>query len=143
MFYFILLFGVPEEQWTFDEDGRINVTDTTWYSTHGGAWTMGNLAYQDVTTTEDPDKNALLQSFGDDAVGHFALGFRYVNDTVTDKIAAVNNIADSMNRSLMVGAIDPATGIPDYLAQLEAAGLADVKADIERQYNEWKIAKGE
>ena len=31
--------------------------------------------------------------------------------------------------------------IPQYLADQKAAGLDDVLADVERQYNEWKAAK--
>ena len=138
----VMLFGVPEEQWTKDEDGRINVTDTTWYGTHGGAWTMGNLAYQDVTNTEDPNKNKLLQEFGMDAEACASLGFRYVNDTVTTEIAAVNNLIDSMNRVILCGSVDPEVEIPKYVEQLKAAGLDAVKADIERQYGEWCAAKG-
>ncbi len=140
----VMLFGVPEEQWTKAEDGRINVIDTTWYSTHGGAWTMGNLAYQDVTVTENPEKNKLLQEFGNDAKESGALGFRYVNDTVTDKVAAVNNIIDAYNRTIMSGCFEgePAAVIADYVEQLKAAGVDDVKADIERQYADWCAAKG-
>ena len=138
----VMLFGVPGEQWEKEADGRVKVIDTTWYSTHGGAWTMGNLAYQDVTNTEDPQKNKLLQEFGNDAKESGALGFRYVNDTVTDKIAAVNNIIDSMNRVILCGSVDPEVEIPKYVEQLKAAGLDAVKADIERQYGEWCKAKG-
>ena len=47
-----------------------------------------------------------------------------------------------MNRSLLTGAVDPATTLDQYVADLKAAGLDDLKADIERQYAEWKAATG-
>lgn len=48
-----------------------------------------------------------------------------------------------MNRSLLTGAVDPSTALPQYVADLKAAGLDDIKADVERAYAEWKAAKGE
>lgn len=135
----LMLFGVPETMWKFAEDGRVEMIDTSWYSAHGGAWTMGNTAIQHVTTQEDPEKNQRLQDYSEDAVMHPSLGFRYVCPTELEaKWAAVNNVQDAMNRSLLTGAVDPSTALPQYISDLKAAGLDDIKADIEKQYAEWK-----
>ena len=53
----------------------------------------------------------------------------------------MNNVQDAMNRSLLTGAVDPATALPQYISDLKAAGLDEIKADVEKQYNEWKAAK--
>ena len=45
------------------------------------------------------------------------------------------------HRSLLTGAVDPATALPQYISDLKAAGLDDIKADIEKQYAEWKAAE--
>ena len=37
--------------------------------------------------------------------------------------------------------MDPATTIPSYVEQLNAADLQDIKADIEAQYAEWKTTQ--
>ena len=138
----MMLFGVPEEMWTFAEDGRVELLDPQWYGAHGGAWTMGNTALQHVTTQEDPEKNKILQEYAADAVMHPSLGFRYVVPAeLESQWAAVNNVQDAMNRSLLTGAVDPATALPQYISDLKAAGLDDIKADIEKQYNEWKASK--
>ena len=137
----MMLYGVPETMWTFAEDGRVEILDSQWYSAHGGAWTMGNTVIQDVTTIEDPEKNKLLQEYSEDAIPHPTLGFRYVVPTeLESQWAAVNNVQDANNRALLTGAVDPAT-IPSYVEQLNAAGLQDIKADIERQYAEWKTTQ--
>ena len=71
-----------------------------------------------------------------------SLGFRYVVPAeLESQWAAVNNVQDAMNRSLLTGAVDPATALPQYISDLKAAGLDDIKADIEKQYNEWKASK--
>ena len=57
------------------------------------------------------------------------------------QLAAVVNVQDSMNRSLLTGAVDPSTALPQYISDLKAAGLDEIKADVEKQYNEWKAAK--
>ena len=137
----MMLYGVPETMWTFAEDGRVEILDPQWYSAHGGAWTMGNTVIQDVTTIEDPEKNKLLQEYSEDAIPHPTLGFRYVCPTeLESQWAAVNNVQDANNRALLTGAVDPAT-IPSYVEQLNAAGLQDIKADIEAQYAEWKTTQ--
>ena len=46
-----------------------------------------------------------------------------------------------MSHSLLTGAVDPATALPQYIADLKNAGLDDIKADIEAQYEAWKAAK--
>ncbi|MER2220423.1 MAG: hypothetical protein ABS976_02300, partial [Rhodococcus sp. (in: high G+C Gram-positive bacteria)] len=43
-----------------------------------GAWTVGNTKLQLVLTSEDPQKNELLQSYADDAIATASLGFRFV-----------------------------------------------------------------
>ena len=96
------------------------------------------------TINEDPDKNQLLQDYSADAIPHPTLGFRYVcPPELESQWAAVNNVQDAMNRSLLTGAVDPSTALPQYVADLKAAGLDDIKADVERAYAEWKAAKGE
>ena len=132
------LFGVPETHWTLAEDGRVEMIDTQWYSSHGGAWTMGNTALQNVTTNEDPTKNQALQDYGKDAVAHASLGFRYeVPAELESQWAAVNNVVDGMNRSLLTGALDPAQYLDQYIADLKAAGLDEIKADVQAKFDAW------
>jgi putative aldouronate transport system substrate-binding protein len=138
----MMLFGVQGVQWEFAEDGRVELLDPSWYGVHGGAWTMGNTAIQDVTTDEDPEKNQKLQEYSADAIMHPSLGFRYIVPVELEtQLAAVVNVQDAMNRSLLTGAVDPSTALPQYISDLKAAGLDELKADIERQYNEWKATK--
>ena len=138
----MMLFGVPETMWHFADDGRVELDDSSWYGAHGAAWTMGNTAIQHVTTKEDPEKNKRLQEYSKDAIMHPSLGFRYVVPAELEaQLAAVINVQDAMNRSLLTGAVDPSTALPQYISDLKAAGLDEIKADIEKQYNEWKAAK--
>ena len=40
-------------------------------------------------------------------------------------------------------ALDPETYLPRMLAEMEAAGLEDVLAEAQEQYDRWRIAKKE
>ncbi len=138
----LMLFGVPETMWKFADDGRVEMIDTSWYGAHGGAWTMGNTAIQHVTTDEDPEKNQKLQDYSKDALMHPSLGFRYICPVeLESQWASVINVQDAMNRAMLTGAVDPSTELPKYISDLKAAGLDEIKADIEKQYNEWKANK--
>ena len=97
-----------------------------------------------VTKGEDPQKNALLQSYADDAVATASLGFRFVKDNVADQIAAVDEVVSEMANPLMCGQVDPddpALGIEARQTALIEAGMDDVIAEVQTQYDAWKAAQ--
>ena len=140
----MMLFGVPEEMWKFADDGRVEVIDSSWYSAHGGAWTLGDVSLQHVTTLEDPEKNQKLIDYSADAIPHPSLGFRYVVPAELEpQVAALVNVNNAMERALKTGAVDPAVELPKFLADGKAAGSEAILADVQAQYEAWKAAKGE
>jgi len=137
-----MLFGVEGTHWQFAEDGRVEIMDgNQWYGAHAGAWTVGDILLQYVTTKEDPEKNRLLMEYADDALSHFSLGFRFDQTPVNDEIAALTSIVDIYNTPLRRGGLDPATGIPEYIEMLKEAGLDTVLAEVQAQFDAWKAAK--
>jgi putative aldouronate transport system substrate-binding protein len=85
----------------------------------------------------------MLIEYSNDAIDHASLGFRFRTDAVAAELTAINAVADGTNRALMTGYVDPAVELPKYIADLKAAGLDTVKAELETQYAAWKAAKGE
>ncbi|HNT77732.1 MAG TPA: DUF3502 domain-containing protein, partial [Anaerolineae bacterium] len=53
-----------------------------------------------------------------------------------------NAVRDGMQRALLTGYVDPEVELPKYIADLKAAGLDTIKAEVEKQYAEWKAKKG-
>ena len=127
------------------EDGRVEiVADANWYGVHGGAWTVGNTLLQYVTTAEDPNKNAMLQSYADDAIPTASLGFRFVKDDVADEIAAMENVISEYINPLMCGMVDPDDATHGIAAMQEAmhdAGIDTIMAELQSQYDAWKAAQ--
>lgn len=139
----MMLFGVEGTHWEFESDGRVNLTNSAWYGAHGGAWTLGNTLLQAVSNKEDPNKNRMLIEYSNDSVDHPSLGFRFRTDPVTAELTALTAVADGLNRALLTGYVDPAVELPNYIEALKAAGLDTVKAEVEKQYEAWKAAKGQ
>jgi putative aldouronate transport system substrate-binding protein len=140
----MMLFGVPETDWTVEADGRVSVADSnTWVTAHPGAWVMGDITLQKVTNKEDPNKNQLLIDYAKDAVPMPSLGFRFDQTPVAAEVTAVTTVKDNGERALLTGSVDPATALPQYIADLKAAGLDKIITEVQKQYDAWKTAKGE
>ena len=140
----LMLFGAEGVNYNKIDENTVEITDQNWYGVHGGAWTVGNTLLQYVTKGEDPEKNALLQSYADDAIATASLGFRFVKDNVADQIAAVDAVVSEMANPLMCGQVDPddpAQGIEALKAALTEAGMDDILAEIQVQYDAWKAAQ--
>jgi putative aldouronate transport system substrate-binding protein len=94
-----------------------------------------------VTNKEDPDKNRLLVEYSNDAIDHVALGFRFRTEPVAAELTAVNAVSEGMLRALETGYVDPEVELPKFIEDLKAAGFDKVKAEVEKQYAEWKAKK--
>ena len=138
----MMLFGVEGTHWEFADDGRVNITNSAWYGAHGGAWTLGNTMLQAVSTKEDPDKNRMLIDYANDSVDHASLGFRFRTEPVAAELTALSAVADGVSRALRTGYVDPEAELPNFIDALKATGLDTVKAEVERQYDEWKATPG-
>ena len=117
------------------------IEDANWYGMHGGAWTVGNTKLQYVLTTEDPEKNAKLQEYADDAVMTASYGFRLDKKKAEDLIKPVEDVVKIYARPLMVGAVDPddpERGLEAFRKALKDAGIDALKEEVEAQYNTWR-----
>ncbi len=139
----LMLFGAEGQNYTKVNDQQVELTDQNWYGVHGGAWTVGNTKLQYVLTSEDPAKNEMLQSYADDAIATASLGFRFVKDNVADQIAAVDAVIKEYAQPMMCGQVDPdgPQGLETLKAELEAAGMPDIIAEVNAQYEAWKAAQ--
>jgi putative aldouronate transport system substrate-binding protein len=139
----MMLFGVPNTDWTVDSDGRVSVSaSNTWVTAHPGAWVMGDITLQKVTNKEDPKKNQLLIDYAKDAIPMPSLGFRFDQTPVSAEVTAVTTVKDNEERALLTGSVDPATALPQYISDLKAAGLDTIIKEVQKQYDAWKQAKG-
>ncbi len=138
----LMLYGKEGVNYTKVNDQQVELSEeANWYGMHGGAWTVGNTRLQYVLTSEDPEKNALLQAFADDAPKTASYGFRYNKNALPEELEAVTAVVKEFARPLMVGAVDPddaEKGLEAFRKALKAAGINTLKAEVESQYATWK-----
>ncbi len=141
----MMLYGVENVNYTKTEDFKLDlIPDCSWYHLHGGAWTVGNTKLQYVLTNEDVDKNSLLQRYADDAIATPSLGFRFDGSKVSEQIDNVSTAVIEYVDPLRCGLVDPDDpdrGIQAMRAALEKAGINDILAEVQAQYDAWKLTK--
>lgn len=138
----MMLYGVEGVHWTLDPDGRVNIINDGWLKAHPGAWVWADVNIQLVTNKEDPNKNKLLVEYSKDAFAHPSLGFRFKTEPVNAELTAMKPVVDGVERALLTGYIDPDIELPKYLQALKDAGFDTVKDEVQKQYDAWKLNKG-
>ena len=140
----LMLFGEEGVNYVKVDDQKVDLIEgASWYSLHGGAWTVGNTKLQYVLSTEDPEKNAKLQEYALDAPMTASYGFRFDKKKAGETLDKVTKVVQKFARPLMVGAVDPddpELGLEAFRKALKDAGIDELKAEVEAQYEEWKIS---
>ena len=138
----LMLYGKEGVNYTKVNDQQVELIDgANWYGLHGGAWTVGNTKLQYVLTSEDPEKNTMLQEYAVGAPATASYGFRFDKNKVPELWESVNECAKKYARGLMVGAVDPddpEKGLEAFRKALKEAGIDQLIAEIEAQYDTWK-----
>ena len=136
----MMLYGVEGKMWTLDPDGRVNLTDNSWYSANAGPWVWADVTLQYVTNQQDPTTNQKLIDYASDAFPEPSLGFRFDPAPVQAQVTAATTVRDGEERALLTGSVDPATALPQYIQHLKDAGLSDIVTEVQKQYADWKQA---
>ncbi len=87
------------------------------------------------------DKWEKYQEFDEKAIKPETLGFSFDPKPVEGKIAAIANVYQEFFPALVTGSVDPATKLPEFINKLNSVGAADVIAEVQRQYDEWRANK--
>lgn len=141
----LMLFGREGVHYKKVNDTQVEKIDDEhwWYGMHGGAWTVGNTTLQYVLTSEDPAKNKMLQEYANDAPKTASFGFRFNKKSVAETLGAVETVVKAFWMPLMVGAVDPEDperGLEAFRKALKEAGMDELKAEVEAQYETWKTS---
>lgn len=134
----LLAYGIEDMHYVLAEDGSIDypkgVTAATVGYINTTPWMLPNQRIAHVFTGYDADVFAPSEAFS--SSGRL-LDFSFDDAAVSQQHAAVNAVANRYAYGLTTGRLDPDVYLPQMLADMEAAGLADVQAEIQRQYDGW------
>ena len=106
-----------------------------------GAFGNQFLLYGMDSNTSESDKQ-FMKDLMDQSWYPRQFGFTPSTENVQTQVAAVANIVNQYNTTLTYGEEDPAEVLPEFLADLEAAGINDIVADYQAQLDAWLAENG-
>ena len=139
----LLAFGIRDVNYVVENEGtedEIVVPKTgneqRWGIAHnalGPLWDQWNATWNSTEALERMRQNNL------DAERSELIGFFFDTEPVKTELAAISSISEEVKPVMRTGSMpDFDTYIDNLNKRYEDAGIARVKAEIERQYNEWK-----
>ncbi len=138
----LLVFGIEGEHYDRNEDGSITMTNTEGY--YQGAWALLNTHLVSKTTpiTEETEKlDEESKQFQADATDSPIFGFTFDSSMFRTEIASIQSLMDQYVDSLNSGTVNPEEVVPELNEKLKKAGLDDIKAEAQKQYDEWRANK--
>jgi len=149
-FYNTICKGIEGKHWVWvDKDKNVigfpeGTTPQTSPYNPNTDWMFGNqfnAHYVDMAQAELDVWNA-TKKLNDSAATSEAMGFAFVQGPVETEVAQVTAVNTELGTPLAQGRVDPATGLPEYIERMKAAGVEKIQAEVVKQLDEWKKAKG-
>ena len=78
-----------------------------------------------------------MEEFNNSAKESNALGFYFDNSEYENQVAALANVVKQYAGSLNSGSADPEVYIPEFISALEDAGVNEVIAAKQEQFDKW------
>lgn len=110
--------------------------DTQGYPSPGG-WMFGNQFNSYLWANEDPKKWEQYNTFNDSSERSIALGFTFDQEPVKSELASLANVEKEFLGALATGAVDAEEVIAKWKEKRNKSGWDKVKAEIDRQLEEW------
>lgn len=136
----LITYGIEGEHYEMI-DGKIKQADDVLSRYLNQNWASGNVLISHLIVGEPDDKWEKFAEFNAGAEISSTLGFVPDVKAVNDKILACQGAAAEYTGLLSCGAVDPDVYLPQLREAMEAAGVADVTAELQAQYDAWKVAE--
>lgn len=139
-----LIYGLEGVSWEWNE-GHTSIQypeglgiDTVPYTALYTCGAFGNqfLLYGFDGNTSEADKG-FMEELIKNAWYPPLFGFIPNSEPVSTQVAAVSNVYNQYYNVLTYGDVDPAEYLPNFLKELEAAGINDIIAEYQKQADEW------
>ena len=142
----LICWGIEGKHYVQKDDGFLTYPEGVDASTsgynHAMNWMFPNQyilkVWEGNAATLWPD----TQAFNNNSVHSKALGFSFDPANVMTEYTACTNVYNEYQKSLEFGLVDPAEGIAEMNAKMEAAGLDVIIAEKIAQLEAWAAANG-
>jgi len=139
----LLIWGIEGKHYVKVSDNVIRYPDGIDSSTVG--YTMNSLTTSNpfiayTLEGEDPNISQTIQKWNQAARKSAALGFTFTANEVQNEMTAISNVLQQYQRVLESGSADPKELLPEFNAQLKAAGIDRVIEQKQAQLDAWAAA---
>lgn len=142
----ILMNGLEGVTYVVDENGQLeypegvtNHQEAGWFAMYNAARPNGFLC--PTWNYSRPDAYDLLKEDNANAIKSTALGFTPDLSSVADQYAACANVIAQYYAPLVNAVVDIDETLPVFQQALRDAGIEDIIAEEQRQFDEWLAAK--
>lgn len=140
-----LRYGIEGVHFNYNADGLVERTEEGVQKYGPWPFSQGSYALSTVEAAEgvdvDPDMwNVIFEGYKD-AVATKLIGFSFDMTPVETQVAACQTIKDKYDPRLNTGTGDPDVEVPKLMKEMEAAGLREVQAEIQKQVDEFLANK--
>lgn len=128
-------YGLEGVNYSRDENGKVvRVENDDW---NFGTWLSSSIETCSLLASEPVNKVQEYLDFNNSAKTYPISGFRFDPMPVDAIVAAVTAVNDEYWTLLNQGFLDPETTLPEYQERLKEAGVDELIAELQRQYDEW------
>ncbi|MCD8067520.1 MAG: ABC transporter substrate-binding protein, partial [Lachnospiraceae bacterium] len=130
----LLLWGIEGVHYTLSEDGAVVKTEA--YVN----WPLSGLhANQRIAAANGSETKARDEEWNEQADSNYTMGYGFTYDALnmTNQITAIDAVIAEYTPALETGSVDLDTVYPEFLQKLEAAGIDEVVADKQAQFDAW------
>ncbi|MBW5446167.1 extracellular solute-binding protein [Cohnella sp. CFH 77786] len=120
-------------------DGIATRADTGWAP--GIEWMFGNQTLTYLWEGESPDKWEKFKEYNNRAHKVKSFGFSFNTEPVKTEVSVISNIVKEYRPLLETGSLDVDKVLAEYNAKLKANGIEKIRAEAQKQYDEWKAKK--
>ena len=147
--YDLAMLGIEGKHWEAVGDDQYKVLDESNYGVSNNCnWGWNNMTIQRTEYIEDRTAlddayDAMMEEWNANVKGdHIYDGFNFDNTNVATQVAAVEANIDTYYNPLVNGLVEDVDAtIEQFRQALEAAGIRDVLAEMERQASEYAASK--
>lgn len=143
----ILINGIEGKHWEYKNAEKtligypkdISAQTVTSYRSYTWAW-MNEM----ITPVWEPAKATLWKEtdeFNKKAINSPAKGFLWSNESVMNEVTACNNVRAKYKNALDCGSVNPAEALPQFLKELDNAGIGRIIQEKQKQLDKWLAKK--
>lgn len=138
----LLNYGIEDYHFTKVSDNMIELSEDNAGWRPNITWVFPNQFMNYVMSNEDPDKFVNFVAYNKSATPLNNLGFVYNGSEMENTISALSAITTQYTARLYCGAVDDVDALVEEMnTKMKNAGMDDLIADMQKQYDAWLASK--